>query len=487
MTDPDKPLEQQPAEQAPTTPPTAPPSAEEGTSAEPQSPPAAEAPPGKKDLVQRFLSKGKKQHVPAKVPFLGEQQALFEKTRPGNLDDDLEKELEEAMGDFSDGDMFAETAGRGKKPGEGGALKGKIYRVHGQDVFVDVPGGRAQGVLPLIQFPEGPPQPGAEIDVHIDGFDRANGLILLSRKGAAVEADWSSVSRGMIVEARVVETNKGGLTVDVNGIRGFMPISQIDLYRVENAEQFVNQKLRCMVAEVDPVERNLVVSRRDLLEKEREEQREKLWQELHEGQVFTGIVRKVLDFGAFVDLGGVDGLLHVSELSWTRVKDARDVIQPGESVKVVVQKLDRERRKVSLGHKELLASPWDDAEAKYPSGAKVSGTVTRTEEYGAFVELEPAIEGLIHISELAPQRVRRVTDIVHVGQPVEVVVLSVDVQQRRISLSLKQALPEAPSEESAEGETPEPEEKAPPRKPPRPRTTPLRGGIGDSGGSPLIG
>lgn len=488
MTDPDKPLEEQPTQQQPGTQPLEPPSAEQRASAEAASAtPSSETPSEKKDLVQRFLTKGKTQQVPAKVPFLDEQHALFGKARPGNLDDDLEKELQEAMGDFSDGELFAETVSKGKKAGEGGPLKGKVYRVHGQDVFVDVPGGRAQGVLPLMQFPEGPPQPGTEIEVHIDGFDRANGLILLSRKGAAVEADWSSVSRGMIVEARVTETNKGGLTVDVNGIRGFMPVSQIDLYRVENPEQFVNQKLRCMVAEVDPEMRNLVLSRRDLLEKEREEQREILWQQLHEGQVFTGIVRKVLDFGAFVDLGGVDGLLHVSELSWTRVKDARDVLQPGESVKVVVQKLDRERRKVSLGHKELLASPWDDVEARYPAGTKISGTVTRTEEYGAFVELEPAIEGLIHISELAPQRVRRVTDIVHVGQPVEVVVLSVDVPQRRISLSLKQALPEEPAEEPTEGQTtPEPEEEAP-RKPPRPRTTPLRGGIGDSGGSPLIG
>ena len=211
------------------------------------------------------------------------------------------------------------------------------------------------------------------MEVHIEGFDNANGVLLLSRKGAAVQADWASVAVGMIVEARVTETNKGGLAVEINGIRGFMPISQIDLYRVEDAAQFVNQKLLCMVTEVDPSERNLVVSRRALLEKEREENREKLWAELDEGQVREGIVRSVRDFGAFVDLGGVDGLIHVSEMSWQRVKDPSEVVQPGQTVKVVVLKLDREHRKVSLGLKQLTASPWDDVTEKYHTGQVVDG------------------------------------------------------------------------------------------------------------------
>jgi small subunit ribosomal protein S1 len=276
----------------------------------------------------------------------------------------------------------------------------------------------------------------------------------------------------MIVEARVTATNKGGLSVDVNNIRGFMPISQIDLYRVENAEQYVNQRLRCMVAEVNQAEKNLIVSRRALLEKEREENREKLWKELAEGQIREGIVRSVRDFGAFVDLGGVDGLIHVSEMSWSRIQDATLFLQPGQSVKVVVLKLDREARKVGLGLKQLTASPWEMADANYQASTVVKGKVTRLMEFGAFVELEPGIEGLIHISELAPQRVRRVNEIVQEGQEVQVMVLSVDKNQRRISLSLKAALPKA--EELEEDE----EEEAVDAKPPRPRTTPLRGGIG---------
>ena len=306
--------------------------------------------------------------------------------------------------------------------------------------------------------------------VSIEGYDQANGLLLLTRQGAAVVADWSTVAPGMIVEARVLSTNKGGLTVDVNGIRGFMPVSQIDLYRVEDTEQFVNQRLRCVVTDVDPAERNLVVSRRALQEKEREEAREKLWLELAEGQTREGIVRSIKDFGAFVDLGGVDGLLHVSEMSWSRVEKADQLVKVGQKVTVLVLKIDPERRKVSLGLKQLTASPWDNVGLTFPEGTVARGKVTRLADFGAFVELEPGVEGLIHISELAPQRVRRVADVVQAGQDVQVMILAIDKDQRRISLSLKAALPK-------EAE-PEEEEEELPLKPPRPRTTPLRGGIG---------
>ncbi|HEV2946551.1 MAG TPA: S1 RNA-binding domain-containing protein [Gemmataceae bacterium] len=398
-----------------------------------------------------------------------------------SLDADIEMELAEAMKGFSEKELLAGTAGSaetttGPSGPEEKQKKGRVLAIRGGDVFVDVPGGRSQGVLSASQFPEGPPAVGTEVAFHIEGYDSENGLLLLALQGAAQTADWSSVAVGMIVEARVTETNKGGLAVDVNGIRGFMPISQIDLYRVEDTQQFVNQRLRSMVVEVKASERNLVVSRRALLEKEREENREKLWQELGEGQIREGIVRSIRDFGAFVDLGGADGLLHVSEMSWTRVKDPSTIVKPGQAVKVVVLKIDRERRKVSLGLKQLSASPWDDIGSKYFVGSLVKGKITRLMEFGAFVELEPGVEGLIHISELAPQRVRRVGDIVQAEQEVQVKVLNVDATQRRISLSLKAALPEeAQSESDSEGseEAAEAEIKRPRR------TTPLRGGIGD--------
>jgi small subunit ribosomal protein S1 len=410
-----------------------------------------------------------------RVPSLEAEQRYGGGKRRAEVDADIERELQEAMGGMTADELLAAPRGRPQSAAEGppGRKKGKILRIHGKDVFVEVPGGRSQGVLPLEQFPEGPPKVGDEVEVSIEGAE--DGLLLLSRKGAAVHADWDSVAEGMVVEARVTETNKGGLAVDVNGIRGFLPISQIDLYRIENAEQFVNQRLRCLVTEVDRHERNLVVSRRALLEKERDEQREKTWNELAEGQVRQGVVRSVKDFGAFVDVGGVDGLLHVSEMSWTRVEKAGDIVQPGQAVKVVVLKIDREHRKVGLGLRQLTPSPWDNIFDRYAPGAVVTGKVSRLADFGAFVELEPAIEGLIHISELAPQRVHRVKDIVQAGQEVKVMVLSVDATQHRISLSLKAALAKEVEPESAEEE--EEEDYIPP--PPRPRTTPLRGGLGD--------
>ncbi|HTU23016.1 MAG TPA: S1 RNA-binding domain-containing protein [Gemmataceae bacterium] len=444
----------------------------EPTPPPPEQPPAAEQPPTAKPPREKPPQRS------GKVPSLQQEQSYGFGKKIDSFDEEMERQLQEAMSGMSDKDLYGEPAQqprRGKAAPDAGPKKGKVFRIHGQDVFIDLPGGRTQGVLPLLQFPDGPPAIGTEIEITIEGFDSANGVMLLSRKGAAIEADWSSVAAGMTVEARVTETNKGGLSVDVNGIRGFMPISQIDLYRVEDAEQFVNQRLLCMVTEVDPVERNLVVSRRALLEKQREEMRDKLWNELAEGQVRQGIVRSIRDFGAFVDLGGVDGLLHVSEMNWQRVQDPSTIVQPGQTVKVVVLKIDHERRKVGLGLKQLTASPWDNIGEKYHLGDIVTGKVSRLMDFGAFVELEPAVEGLIHISELAPQRVFRVGDIVKPDQEVQVKVLSVDPAQRRISLSLKAAQVKEPEPVAEE---PEPEV---PVKPTRPRTAPLRGGTGSGG------
>jgi small subunit ribosomal protein S1 len=448
--------------------------------AEPTPPPAeqpatVEQPPAAKPPRE------KPPQLTGRVPSLQQEQTYGFGKKIDAFDDEMERQLQEAMSGMSEKDLYGEPAQqsrRGKAAPDAGPKKGKVFRIHGQDVFIDLPGGRTQGVLPLMQFPEGPPAIGTEVEVTIEGFDSSNGVMLLSRKGAAMEADWSSVAVGMTVEARVTAPNKGGLSVDVNGIRGFMPISQIDLYRVDDPEQFVNQRLLCLVAEVDPVERNLVVSRRALLEKQREEMRDKLWNELAEGQIRQGIVRSLKDFGVFVDLGGVDGLLHVSEMSWKRVQDPSAIVQPGQTVKVVVLKIDHERRKVSLGLKQLTASPWDTIGEKYQIGDIVTGKVSRLMDFGVFVELESAVEGLIHISELAPQRVFRVGDIVKPDQEVQVKVLSVDPAQRRISLSLKAAQVKEPEPVAEE---PEPQPEAP-AKPPRPRTTPLRGGTGSGTG-----
>jgi ribosomal protein S1 len=416
------------------------------------------------------------------MPSLDSDMQYRQKTAPNvrDLDAEIAAELEAALQGMDDKSLYgADDSKRARDQAaaqvDGGRKKGTVISVHAPDVFIEIPGGRGQGVLTLEHFPDGPPKVGDEVEISIEGYDPQNGLLILSRHGSAVHADWSSVAEGMTVEARVLETNKGGLTVDVNGIRGFMPISQIDRARVENTEQFVNQKLLCIVTDVDKEDRNLIVSRRALLEKEREELRVKLWEELQEGQIRTGVVGNVRDFGAFVDLGGVDGLLHVSEISWKRIPDATQVLQVGQMIKVVVLKIDRENKKLSLGLKQLEASPWENIHDRYSAGRLIKGTVTRTMDFGAFVELEPGVEGLIHISELARNKVWRVTDVVKPGQEVEVKILSVDPDAKRISLSLRATLPQdvvkTDEDEEETGIVDEPVQE-------RKRNYPLKGGVG---------
>lgn len=460
------------------------------TTAAPSGKPAAAvpAPPGKsvggdqrdrKPRPDRGGGGGPRKRVRESVPSLDADLDYKNKFAPNvrDLDKEIEGELEAAMQGVDVKNLFgAESSQDVRKQAETepGRKKGKVISIHGPDVFLDIPGGRGQGVLTMEHFPEGPPKIGEEVDISIEGYDATNGLLILSRRGAAVHADWSSVAEGMIVEARVLETNKGGLTVDVNGIRGFMPISQIDRFRVEDAQQYVNQRLLCMVTDVDKEARNLIVSRRAVLEKEREEAQEKLWNELAEGQVRQGVIGNVRDFGAFVDLGGVDGLLHVSEISWKRIPDATQVLQAGQMIKVVILKIDRDKRKISLGLKQLEANPWDNIQDRYVPGHTVPGKVTRTMEYGAFVELEPGVEGMIHISELARNKVWRVTDVVKPGDSVEVKIMSIDPAARRIALSLRGALPEEEAPAPVEDEYSLPEE---PMKP-RVRNYPLKGGVG---------
>ena len=290
---------------------------------------------------------------------------------------------------------------------------------------------------------------------------------------------------------KVTGTNKTktGLTVEVNNIRGFLPASQLDLYRVENIEQFLNQRIKVMVAEVNPAEKNLIVSRRAVQEREKAIKAEEFWKTAAEGQVKTGIVRSIKPFGVFVDLGGADGLLPVSEMSWQRVEDPATLFKVGDSVEVKINRIDTETRKISLSLKAMIRSPWDDFAEKVKAGARLDGKVTRIADFGAFVELEPGIEGLIHVSELSTQRVRRVRDIVTEGQTVHVEILSVDPEARRIGLSLKSI---ERQKEDAEDEAEEAERlgdvaAADERLANRPVNPNLRGGIGGGDGTPLFG
>ncbi|MGL4550455.1 MAG: 30S ribosomal protein S1 [Gemmataceae bacterium] len=419
-----------------------------------------------------------------KVPSLDEQDlGAGNIPRLSQLDAEIDREMRDAIGEF--GDMEALMGGRQrhtKTPKVEPMKKGKVVSVRGKDVFLDV-GGRTQGLLPTNQFPEGVPAVGTEVEVTIEGYD-PDGVLILNRGGAAVEsADWATVEEGMVVEAKVTAANKGGLSVEVNGIRGFMPMGQIDVYRVENPEQFVNMKLKCVVTEVDREDRNLVVSRRGILERERDVQKEQTMATLAEGDVREGIVRTIKPFGAFVDLGGVDGLLPIGEMSWTRIKEPEDVVKSGQKVKVKVLKIDPDTRKITVGLKQLTTGPWELAVANYPIGTVVNGVVTRMAEYGAFVEIEPGLEGLVHISEISQQRIRKPQDVLKADQSVSVLVQNVDPQARRMSLSIKAVSAKAADAAAAAilAEEEAAEAAAPPPKPGKPRTTPLKGGTGPAG------
>jgi len=264
-------------------------------------------------------------------------------------------------------------------------------------------------------------------------------------------------------------------------------MGQISIYRVENPEELVGQKFSCVITEANPDRRNLVLSHRAVMERERQEKREKLLQELAPGQIHTGIVRSLKDFGAFVDLGGVDGLVHVSQMSWERIQHPSEVLEVGQQIEVKIEKFDPETGKVGLSYCEMGTNPWEEVDAKYALGASVTGTVSKVMDFGAFVKLEPGIEGLIHISELAHGRVFRSTDVVSEGQEVDVKILAVDREQQRIGLSLRamQAKPVKPGDEKLADEDWAPPPDAP-KSPPK-KHQQLKGGTGNRSGGEQFG
>ncbi len=389
------------------------------------------------------------------------------------LSPELEDELDRAMNGASMDDLL----GGGKSDQaafEPDSLQsGRVAAIRRDDVFVEF-GGREQGIVSLRQF-DVPPRVGAEVQVVVQRFNPDDGLYELSVPNKAVQVDdWSDLNEGMLVDVRVTGHNAGGLECEVNHIRGFIPVSQISLYRVDDLAQFVEQHFTCVITEANPDRRNLVLSRRAVLEREREQLKQQMLESLAPGQIHEGVVRKLMDFGAFVDLGGVDGLLHISQLAWGRVKHASDVLHEGQQIKVRVEKVDQETGRISLAYRDLLENPWTLAAQKYPPNSVARGTVTKLMDFGAFVELESGIEGLVHISELSHKRVWRASDVVKEGEQVEVMVRSVDPEAQRMSLSMKElsAPPETVKKED------EPAEAAPTKKQSQKPTGPLLGGLG---------
>jgi ribosomal protein S1 len=411
---------------------------------------------------------------------------------PPNIRDqltpDMEAEFEAALGDVSFDTLMQSGTSSEAVPEllPEARVKGRVAMISREDVFVDL-GGRNQGIVPLRQFDE-PPAEGAEVELIVVRFDEDEGLFELSRPTAAVDVgNWDEVREGQIVEVTVTGSNKGGLECQIANIRGFIPMGQASLYRVENPEEMVGQRLACVVTEANRDRRNLVLSHRAVMERERNAKRDKLMAELAPGQIREGIVRSLKDFGAFVDLGGADGLIHVSQLSWDRVKHPSEVVEVGQKVKVRVERFDKDTGKLSLSYREVGENPWQKAATKYLVGSRVTAPVSRVMDFGAFVKLEPGIEGLIHVSELAHGRVFRVSDVISEGQEVEVKILSVDEEKQRIGLSLKALLPppeKAGEKKVADEDMPLPAD-AP--KPPRKKPEQLKGGIGGPSGGEKFG
>lgn len=360
-----------------------------------------------------------------------------------------------------------------------------VVRVHGDNVFFAL-GGRDEGVVSVRQFAE-PPQPGATFDVIVKSFNMEDGLYELYVPGASIEvADWSDLNEGSVVDAKITAANTGGLECEVNKIRGFIPASQVALYRIEDFSDYIGQRLLCVVTEANQQRRNLVLSHRALLEREKEAKRKEFYANLEVGQVYDGTVRKIHDFGAFVDLGGGDGLIHISQLSWEKIKHPSEVVQEGQKVSVRIERVDPDTGKISLSYRNLQDNPWTSAGERFAVGGVYPGVVSRIANFGAFVKLAPGVEGLVHVSELAHYRVTNVSKVVQEGQEVQVKVLTFDAEEQRISLSIKQAIAKPESEKTDEASAEEPETPLRPMAVPK-RQGPLKGGLNRPSGGEGFG
>ena len=343
---------------------------------------------------------------------------------------------------------------------EGDIVTGKVVRVQDNSLMVDV-GYKSEGIITLNELShrklqnaaEAGLKEGDEVRVLVMSVDRnGEGTLRLSKRRADEAAAWEQVTKWFendeVIEAQVSEAVKGGLVVDL-GLRAFLPASLVERGYVNDLSKYVGQQIRVKIIELDRHKNKVILSRRKVLEEEREQAKKAFWESVEVGQVREGTVKSLTDFGAFIDLGGVDGLLHISEMSYGRIKHPSEVLTVGEKINVKVLRLDREKEKVSLGLKQVLPDPWETVVERYPENSVVKGTVARLSTFGAFVELEPGVDGLVHISQMADYRVNTPGDVVQPGQQVLVRVVAVDPERRRISLSLRGVEQEAPAEEAA--------------------------------------
>ncbi len=367
---------------------------------------------------------------------------------PSSSDDALEKEVADAMAAMSSEDLaeltLGDTVASSSSEVPTGVQIGRIAAVRGDDIFVDL-GGKTQGIVSKSQFgADTVLAVGEPLELVVDHFDRESNLLVMARKGQARSAEWHLLNPGDIVEGRVVGLNRGGLEVQLKGVKAFMPASQVDLGHVKDISVFLNEQVKCEVLEIDRRGKSLTISRRKVLEKERSSNRKQLLEELEVGQVRKGVVGNLTEFGAFVNLGGVDGLIHISDMSHKQIKNPSEVLKTGDTVEVKILKIqdDKGKKRISLGMKQTQPDPWDGVENKFPVGSDHKVRIVRLADFGAFAELGEGVDGLIPVSEMSHTRINKPKEVVEVGKVVDVKVIRVETDRKRIALSMKQAQPD---------------------------------------------
>jgi small subunit ribosomal protein S1 len=344
--------------------------------------------------------------------------------------------------DVAEGNMDKLLRGDIQNFQPGTILQGKIVGKAGDDVVIEV-GLKSEGLVNKVEFDDFDDlEPGDTVEVLLEAVEDETGIVKLSKRKADRIRGWEQIlqtkKEGDVVEGKGMRKIKGGLLVDI-GVPVFMPASQVDIRRPGDIGEYIGKTIRAVILKIDEERRNIVISRRKLIEQEREEAKDRLLSAIEEGQFIRGTVTNIADFGAFIDLGGLDGLLHITDMSWGRVNHPSEVVKIGQDIEVKILKIDREKEKVALGLKQKEPSPWESIEEKYPVNSRVTGKVVNLVSYGAFVQIEEGIEGLVHVSEMSwTKRINHPSEVVQVGDEIEVVVLDIDKEKQEISLGIKQ-------------------------------------------------
>ena len=375
---------------------------------------------------------------------------MVNRTLVRGLNDGVEEFIEQNYTDSEIDELISQEV----DPQRDKIVDGRIVRIENEFVIVDV-GAKSEGLIPVSEWEEDEeaPKVGDTVKVLVEDTEDTmsaedvmyRGMIVLSKRKAAKIEAWNrmmeTVKEDDVVEGKVSKKIKGGLLVDIGGVNVFLPASQVDVRRPADVNEFIETSIRCIILKIDSARRNIVVSRRALIEKERAAKKTLLLNELEVGQRRVGTVKNIAEFGAFIDLGGIDGLLHITDMSYGRVTDPREVVSLDQKIEVVVLNIDHEKEKISLGLKQLTDSPWINVEEKYPVGSRVHGTVVNVMSYGAFVKLEEGVEGLVHISEMSwTKRISHPNEMLHNGDEIDVVILGINKDKQEISLGLKQTM-----------------------------------------------